>query len=564
MRQRTGALVRLARVLRKLGNNQEALAAYAQLATLADVRVAGLPVELIARHALAELSGRPDAAEDLLGDLKAARWRLTRGQFEFYWGEAARLTGRAVEPAAERKEWSEIAGEVWREIGQDGGARGQRTVWMGERAVFAMWRGTREHRALLASTPEMVLKPALAGLGVSAAVVDTDGKVVAGRRAESGRAAVRMAVESRLPWTLYISSTRPAAAANVTEQQRFLWLAGAVMAIFLAGGGTFVVRAVRAGSGGSRMQSDFVSAVSHEFRSPLTSIRQLSEMLALGRVEGAGRRQAYYETLVRETARLQRLVEGLLHFGRMEAGAKRYRFEELEAGDLVGRVVADFEPQMAGSGRRIEVEGQDGKCRIDADPDALSVALRNLVDNALKYWPRVSDRLGGMGARSRARGDSCARSGSGNSGGGTARDLREVCARERGGGGERERVGRGAGDGAAYCGSAWRRDSGGRPHGDRVPPRGRRSLLRLFARRGPAGDEREQHHRQSGLAPIASKGVFGFSCRRLHRSLLALCSAVRGSIRIPCATGRIQMPAGRVGGFRCGPGPHLDSQRCPA
>jgi signal transduction histidine kinase len=135
------------------------------------------------------------------------------------------------------------------------------------------------------------------------------------------------------------------------------------------------------------MQSDFVSAVSHEFRSPLTSIRQLSEILALGRVPSEDRRQVYYDTLVRETARLQRLVESLLNFGRMEARARQYRFEPLETGPIVRRVAAEFETQLAGSGRRIHMEGPDSGCVIEADPEAFSVALRNLVDNALKYSP---------------------------------------------------------------------------------------------------------------------------------------------------------------------------------
>jgi len=133
------------------------------------------------------------------------------------------------------------------------------------------------------------------------------------------------------------------------------------------------------------MQSDFVSAVSHEFRSPLTSIRQLSEILAFGRVPGEERRQTYYETLVRETQRLQRLVEALLNFGRMEAGARPYRFEDVDAAVLAQHVAAEFENEIA-AGRHIELRG-NGDCRFRADPEALGVALRNLVDNALKYSP---------------------------------------------------------------------------------------------------------------------------------------------------------------------------------
>jgi signal transduction histidine kinase len=71
----------------------------------------------------------------------------------------------------------------------------------------------------------------------------------------------------------------------------------------------------------------------------------------------------------------------------MEAGARQFIFEALDVAQVVGRVVSEFEPQLAGSGRRIEVIGSDAPCTIEADPDAISVALRNLLDNALKYSP---------------------------------------------------------------------------------------------------------------------------------------------------------------------------------
>jgi signal transduction histidine kinase len=211
--------------------------------------------------------------------------------------------------------------------------------------------------------------------------------VVAGRRNGTGRAVVRTPAETQLPWTLRMTSAQGVSAAGLVVRQRFLLLAMGVMAVFLIAGAYFIAHAIRGDLAVARMQSDFVSAVSHEFRSPLTSIRQLSEILALGRVPNEERRHIYYETLVRETTRLQRLVEALLNFGRMEAGVRRYRFEPLDTAALVSRVAAEFEPQIAASGRRIELDGHAGQCTIDADPEAISVALRNLVDNALKYAP---------------------------------------------------------------------------------------------------------------------------------------------------------------------------------
>jgi two-component system phosphate regulon sensor histidine kinase PhoR len=218
-------------------------------------------------------------------------------------------------------------------------------------------------------------------------VVDAEGRVVAGNRTGSGRAAVRTAAETQLPWTLYVSAADRPNATGLNAQQRYLLFGTSVMVLFLILGTYFIAGAIRRESETSRMQADFVSAVSHEFRSPLTSMRQLSEILAEGRVFSEDRRQLYYETLVRETTRLQRLIEGLLNFGRMDARARHFRFEELDAALLVQRVVSEFETQMTGTGRRIELSGSESPCLIDADAEAISVALRNLLDNAIKYSP---------------------------------------------------------------------------------------------------------------------------------------------------------------------------------
>ena len=204
---------------------------------------------------------------------------------------------------------------------------------------------------------------------------------------KSSHGAVRTAADSQLPWTLFVTAAEPITTSGLITQQRFLLLSIAVMVLFLVVGTYFIARAIRRESETMRMQSDFVSAVSHEFRTPLTSVRQLSELLAHGRVPTEERRNLYYKTLLRESARLERLVEGLLNFGRMEAGGRQYHFEELDATTLVHQVVAEFGPQLEAQGRHIELAGAAAPLRIDADPEAISVALRNLVDNAIKYSP---------------------------------------------------------------------------------------------------------------------------------------------------------------------------------
>jgi signal transduction histidine kinase len=384
---RAGALVRLARVLRKNGRTPEAREAYTQLAAIDSAAVAGVPADLVARHELCDLSGRAEDALALRDDLLLTRWPLTRGEFRFYWSEAGRLA-RDEEPVpGEPAAWSEVVEQAWNDLQHDTALRGETTLWVDGHPFFLIWRGASGRRAVLVTRPESLLKPVLASTEVSCAALDGEGRVVAGHKGTAGRAVVRSIAETQLPWVLYFTGIPGATEPGMVARQRFLVLVTVITVLFLIAGAYFIARAVRRDLEVSRMQSDFVAAVSHEFRSPLTSIRQLSEMLAEGRVPGEERRLVYYETLVRESTRLQRLVEALLNFGRMEAGVRKYRFEEMDAATLVEKVAAEFTPQIAASGRHIELEGTARDCRIDADPEALAVALRNLLDNALKYSP---------------------------------------------------------------------------------------------------------------------------------------------------------------------------------
>jgi len=382
---RAGALLRIARVLRKLGRRDESIAAYQKLAKLT-ATVAGSPAELVARHALCDLSRNPQEISKLTNDLRSGHWRLTRGQFEFYWSEAGRMSGHAEPPPAEGKRLSEIAALVWNDRMNHPQPRGNETVWIAGAPVLLIWRGTPEQRRVLVTRPEALVGQSISASGVRYAFVDTEGRTLAGTKSGASRSVIRTSSESELPWTLYVSTSEPVES-GLIAQRRFLLLGLSVMVLFLLLGAYFIGRAIRREAEVQRMQSNFVSTVSHEFRSPITTMRQLSEMLAFNRVSSEERRQVYYETLVKETTRLQRLIEGLLNFGRMEAGARQYQFEELDAATIVERVVSEFEPHIASAGKYIETAGVDSPCLIDADPDAISVALRNLLDNAVKYSP---------------------------------------------------------------------------------------------------------------------------------------------------------------------------------
>lgn len=382
---RAGALVRLARVLRKAGRIEAAVPVYERLSRMEGVRVAGAPADLVARHALCDLSRNAADAARLQADLLAARWVLTRGQFEFYWSEAVRLSGHDSD-LSEKARLAQAAALAWSEWVRTSSARGHQTMWIDNEPWFVMWRAAAGRQAALIQRPDAILRALPVEPDAVCALLDEQGRIVAGRK-PAGNAVVRMATDTQLPWSLSVAGNQGPTGQAVTARQRFMLLGMGTVVAFLIAGTYFVARAIRREIAVSRLQSEFVATVSHEFRSPLTAMRQLSEILAEGRVVGEERRQKYYDTLVGETRRLQRLVETVLNFGRMEEGARRYRFEEIDAGDVVDGVVNELAPELATSSRRIELSRPPDACPLLADAEALALAVRNLVDNALKYSP---------------------------------------------------------------------------------------------------------------------------------------------------------------------------------
>lgn len=176
-------------------------------------------------------------------------------------------------------------------------------------------------------------------------------------------------------------------ATRSSPRRQLLLLVFVVVGLVLAAGWYFTLRAISRELRVSRLQSDFVAAVSHEFRSPLTSLSHIAEMLAHDRFPSDDLRRRSYDVLVRDTDRLRRLVEGLLDFGRFEAGAATLRLETVDVAGLVRATVTDFRERVAPEGYLVELADGGQAIYARVDREALSRALWNLLDNAVKYSP---------------------------------------------------------------------------------------------------------------------------------------------------------------------------------
>jgi len=158
-----------------------------------------------------------------------------------------------------------------------------------------------------------------------------------------------------------------------------------LLLLAIAVGSWLIVSDLRRQLALARQKTDFVSNVSHELKTPLTSIRMFSEMLADGRVLDEAKRHQFLHIITAETARLTRLINNVLDFARLERGEKKYRFETCSAQALVRETVESYRPHLEAAGFTLRLAFLTQDTTIQADKDALAQVLVNLLSNAEKY-----------------------------------------------------------------------------------------------------------------------------------------------------------------------------------
>jgi len=406
---RAGARLRLARNLRKAGRPDEALEVFADLS--ADTgTVSGLPAGLVGRSArclLLEELGRRDALRREAGELREALasglWTLDRDAYLHYAGQVTRWLNQ--EPPADdgRQALAEGVCWLWENVRADTrkGDTENVTFSMGRRSlrfqgtpVTVLWRASGDEITALVAGPRYQQRrwfdPVVTASDFSSVrigVSDRGSGPIFGTPPAAGLpTTLRSATATALPWDISVATADPdSALSGFAQRRRFMIFGLALVVLFVIAASYFAGRAVSRELAAATLQTDFVSAVSHEFRTPLTSMKQFTEMLVEDDDLPPEERRAYYRAQDRATRRLSRLVESLLDFGRMEAGARPYRLEPLDAGELVKTVVEEFRQEGGCNSFSIECAVPEGAVPIDGDREALAQALWNLLDNAVKY-----------------------------------------------------------------------------------------------------------------------------------------------------------------------------------
>ncbi|MDA3873754.1 MAG: ATP-binding protein [Kiritimatiellae bacterium] len=195
--------------------------------------------------------------------------------------------------------------------------------------------------------------------------------------------------------------------------------AGGVMLLSIVAGTLGLTAWVHRSRREALQKTTFVSNVSHEFKTPLTTLRLYSELLLEGRITDPEKQKTYLRTLLNESERLARLVHNALDFSRLEMGRNRLNPVEIDLTERIHRVAERLRERFEAA--EMEVRLPEEPFRAWADPDAAEQILLNLMDNAIKYAAegktlevqverlngkvemRIQDRGAGIPARERRK-----------------------------------------------------------------------------------------------------------------------------------------------------------------
>jgi len=161
--------------------------------------------------------------------------------------------------------------------------------------------------------------------------------------------------------------------------------------IILIFGSALIMRTVAHEMDILKIKSDFVSSVSHEFKTPLTSIKALVERLQEGKVKDSAKLNQYYSVIAQDTEKLTRLVKNVLDFSKIEEGRVEYNLVETDLNVWLVQQIESFQQNEMAKNIKIRCMPDPNIPTIEIDPDAMSQVIVNLLGNAIKFSPKDTE-----------------------------------------------------------------------------------------------------------------------------------------------------------------------------
>jgi signal transduction histidine kinase/tetratricopeptide (TPR) repeat protein len=218
-------------------------------------------------------------------------------------------------------------------------------------------------------------------------ISNLSGEILLGERNSSAETPTTTAFfeDNFPPWRIEIFQSGGEALGTLDLKRNFYFWTILTLVVVLISGALLISRTIAQEMAVLRLKSDFVSSVSHEFKSPLTSIKALAERLRDGKVKDSERMKQYFSVITQDADRLTHLVRNILDFSKIEEGKKEYEFEETDIARLVTQKIEDFRREEIAKEMSIQTRISEDIPHLDVDKEALSQALNNLLDNAVKF-----------------------------------------------------------------------------------------------------------------------------------------------------------------------------------
>ncbi len=233
------------------------------------------------------------------------------------------------------------------------------------------------------------------GAGAAVTIVGSEGNEVIGTEDVRGTPVALQSLESPFGfWNVAVSLRDVPGAIRRMDLRTtlWLWLVLLLLLSILIGAYLFILRAHREARL-SRAQTTFVSNVTHELRTPLSSISMFAELLEMkmdkappdsdpGFLNTCGQ---YVRVIRQECDRLSRLIDRVIDFSKAEQRVQHYRFEYHDPGAIVARIVESFRPHAEGHGFTLSLSVDKDLPATRLDSDAISQVLLNLLSNAVEF-----------------------------------------------------------------------------------------------------------------------------------------------------------------------------------
>jgi two-component system phosphate regulon sensor histidine kinase PhoR len=130
----------------------------------------------------------------------------------------------------------------------------------------------------------------------------------------------------------------------------------------------------------ARLRSDFIANVTHELKTPLTSIYLFAESLLLGRIK----KKEYLSLIIKESIRLKRMINNILEFSKMEKGKPKYHFVKSNLSTLIKDIINEMNYWLEAEKFDV-VTDLDENISADVAPEKIKQVISNLLNNAIKY-----------------------------------------------------------------------------------------------------------------------------------------------------------------------------------